>query len=63
MITTLPAADFFRGFAHELSHVVLFSMGRLPRGIGVTSLRHRPSEWSRQYSHLGLAIPALDGSF
>ena len=28
--------------------------GRLPRGIGVASLRDAPAEWSRQYERLGL---------
>jgi DNA invertase Pin-like site-specific DNA recombinase len=31
--------------------------GRLPRGIGVASLREAPAEWSRQYERLGLPIP------
>jgi hypothetical protein len=31
--------------------------GRLPRGVGVASLRELPSEWSRQYERLGLAQP------
>ena len=29
--------------------------GRLPRGIGVASLREAPAEWSRQLKRLGLA--------
>jgi site-specific DNA recombinase len=29
--------------------------GRLPRGIGVASLRDFPAEWTRQYERLGLA--------
>jgi site-specific DNA recombinase len=29
--------------------------GRLPRGIGVASLRDLPVEWSRQYQRLGLS--------
>ena len=28
--------------------------GRLPRGIGVASLRDAPAEWSLQYERLGL---------
>lgn len=32
--------------------------GRLPRGIGVASLRDAPSQWSRQFERLGLAKPA-----
>ena len=28
--------------------------GRLPRGIGVASLRDAPAEWSRQFQRLGL---------
>ncbi|HEX5508410.1 MAG TPA: recombinase family protein, partial [Pseudolabrys sp.] len=28
--------------------------GRLPRGIGVASLRDAPAEWSLQYQRLGL---------
>lgn len=32
--------------------------GRLPRGIGVASLRDAPAEWSRQFARLGL--PELD---
>ena len=31
--------------------------GRLPRGIGVASLRDAPAEWSRQYERLGLTQP------
>jgi hypothetical protein len=31
--------------------------GRLPRGIGVASLRDAPAEWSRQLERLGLAQP------
>ncbi len=31
--------------------------GRLPRGIGVASLRDPPAEWSRQLERLGLAQP------
>jgi site-specific DNA recombinase len=31
--------------------------GRLPRGIGVAKLRDLPAEWTRQYEHLGLALP------
>ena len=31
--------------------------GRLPRGIGVASLRDAPAEWSRQYERLGLPQP------
>ncbi len=30
--------------------------GRLPRGIGVASLRDLPVEWSRQYGRLGLSL-------
>jgi site-specific DNA recombinase len=30
---------------------------RLPRGVGVASLRELPAEWSRQYERLGLAQP------
>ncbi len=30
--------------------------GRLPRGIGVASLRDLPLEWSRQYPRLGLSL-------
>ena len=29
--------------------------GRLPRGIGVASLRDAPAEWSRQIERLGLS--------
>ena len=29
--------------------------GRLPRGIGVASLRDAPAEWSRQFERLGLS--------
>jgi site-specific DNA recombinase len=29
--------------------------GRLPRGVGIASLRDAPAEWSRQYARLGLA--------
>jgi len=29
--------------------------GRLPRGVGIATLRHAPAEWSRQYARLGLA--------
>ena len=32
--------------------------GRLPRGIGVASLRDAPAEWSLQLKRLGLAQPA-----
>jgi site-specific DNA recombinase len=32
--------------------------GRLPRGIGVASLRDAPAQWSRQFEKLGLARPA-----
>jgi site-specific DNA recombinase len=32
--------------------------GRLPRGIGVASLRDAPAQWSRQFERLGLAKPA-----
>ena len=28
--------------------------GRLPRGIGIESLRDAPTEWSRQFEALGL---------
>ena len=31
--------------------------GRLPRGIGVASLRDAPTEWSRQFERLGLTQP------
>ncbi len=31
--------------------------GRLPRGIGVASLRDAPAEWSLQLKRLGLAQP------
>ncbi|MEA2939152.1 MAG: site-specific recombinase [Alphaproteobacteria bacterium] len=31
--------------------------GRLPRGIGVASLRDAPAQWSRQFERLGLAKP------
>lgn len=31
--------------------------GRLPRGIGVASLRDAPAEWSRQFERLGLPQP------
>ena len=31
--------------------------GRLPRGIGVASLRDAPAEWSRQLERLGLSQP------
>lgn len=31
--------------------------GRLPRGIGVASLRDAPAEWSRQIERLGLIQP------
>ena len=31
--------------------------GRLPRGIGVASLRDAPTEWSHQLKRLGLAEP------
>ena len=31
--------------------------GRLPRGIGIASLRDAPAEWSRQYERLGLTQP------
>jgi site-specific DNA recombinase len=31
--------------------------GRLPRGIGVASLRDAPAQWSRQFERLGLAWP------
>jgi DNA invertase Pin-like site-specific DNA recombinase len=31
--------------------------GRLPRGIGVASLRDAPAEWSRQFERLGLTQP------
>ena len=29
--------------------------GRLPRGVGIATLRDAPAEWSRQYARLGLA--------
>jgi hypothetical protein len=29
--------------------------GRLPRGIGVASIRHLPAEWSQQHAELGLS--------
>jgi site-specific DNA recombinase len=29
--------------------------GRLPRGIGIASLREAPIEWSLQHARLGLA--------
>jgi hypothetical protein len=29
--------------------------GRLPRGIGIASLRDAPAEWSFQFERLGLA--------
>jgi site-specific DNA recombinase len=32
--------------------------GRLPRGIGVASLREAPAQWSHQFERLGLAKPA-----
>ena len=32
--------------------------GRLPRGVGVASLRDAPAQWSRQFERLGLAKPA-----
>jgi site-specific DNA recombinase len=31
--------------------------GRLPRGIGIASLRDAPPEWSRKYERLGLVQP------
>ena len=31
--------------------------GRLPRGIGVATLRDAPAEWSLQFERLGLAQP------
>jgi site-specific DNA recombinase len=31
--------------------------GRLPRGIGVATLRDAPAEWSLQFARLGLAQP------
>ena len=31
--------------------------GRLPRGVGIATLRDAPAEWSRQYARLGLAFP------
>ena len=36
--------------------------GRLPRGIGVASLRDAPAEWSRQFERLGLAKPLIDAA-
>jgi hypothetical protein len=30
--------------------------GRLPRGVGVASLRDLPAEWARQHAKLGLAF-------
>ncbi|MGN6285541.1 MAG: recombinase family protein [Afipia sp.] len=30
--------------------------GRLPRGIGVASIRHLPAEWSKQHAALGLKL-------
>ena len=30
--------------------------GRLPRGIGVASIRHLPAEWSKQHTALGLKL-------
>jgi DNA invertase Pin-like site-specific DNA recombinase len=30
--------------------------GRLPRGIGVASIRHLPTEWSKQHAALGLKL-------
>ena len=30
--------------------------GRLPRGIGVATIRHLPAEWSKQHAALGLKI-------
>src|SRR5262249_50423610 len=33
--------------------------GRLPRGVGIATLRDAPAEWSLQYSRLGLAPKAL----
>ena len=32
--------------------------GRLPRGIGVASLRDAPAEWSRQLERLGMTQPS-----
>ena len=32
--------------------------GRLPRGIGVASLRDAPAEWSLQFARLGLIEPS-----
>jgi hypothetical protein len=29
---------------------------RLPRGIGVASMRHLPAEWSKQHAALGLKL-------
>ena len=37
--------------------------GRLPRGIGVASLRDAPAEWSLQYERLGLIAPSKAGSW
>src|SRR5262249_34469655 len=31
--------------------------GRLPRGIGIATLRDAPAEWSLQFERLGLAQP------
>jgi site-specific DNA recombinase len=31
--------------------------GRLPRGVGVASLRDAPAEWAHQFERLGLAKP------
>jgi hypothetical protein len=36
--------------------------GRLPRGIGVASLRDAPAEWSLQYERLGLIDSSKAGS-
>src|SRR5262249_39444950 len=32
-------------------------LGRLPRGIGIATLRDAPAEWSLQFERLGLAQP------
>ncbi|MGB9658390.1 MAG: recombinase family protein, partial [Pseudolabrys sp.] len=37
--------------------------GRLPRGIGVASLRDAPAEWSLQYERLGLIERSKAGSW
>jgi hypothetical protein len=46
--------DHLRAFAQRVE--VADNEVRIPRGIGVTSIRHLPTEWPKQHAALGLKL-------